>query len=110
VFIRIKALTEGIRRAGMAHYGEKSYPLDTFTKEQVEALENEPRLKVVISNLEKPPASAAQAEEPLREDEPPEVLVIEAAPKAAPSEAAPSEAAPEATTSGAETKKSKGKK
>jgi hypothetical protein len=44
--IRITAKKDGHCRAGMRHHGTKTHPADTFTPEQIEALEGDRMLVV----------------------------------------------------------------
>lgn len=45
--LRIVSKKEGFRRCGVAHSTEpKDYPLDSFTKKQIEELKKEPNLYV----------------------------------------------------------------
>ena len=50
--IRIISSKDGFRRAGLAHTKEpKEYPVDQFTKDQLEALKTEPMLTVTEVDL-----------------------------------------------------------
>ena len=60
--IRIIAKKDGFRRAGMAHYGIRTYPDDYFTPEQLKRLKSEPNLVVE--------EGVAQTATPEKEEEP----------------------------------------
>ena len=47
--VTIVSRKEGFRRAGMAHPLRAEYPIETFTADQLAALQAEPMLEVVIT-------------------------------------------------------------
>ena len=51
--IKIIAKKDGFRRAGMAHYGTRTYPDGRFTAGQLESLKAEPSL--VVEEIPDPP-------------------------------------------------------
>lgn len=44
--LRITCSSPGFRRAGVVHAAVADHPADTFTREQLEALSTEPKLKL----------------------------------------------------------------
>lgn len=44
--VRITCSTPGFRRAGVSHPAVADHPADTFTREQIEAFQAEPMLKL----------------------------------------------------------------
>lgn len=70
--IKITAKVDGFRRAGMVHTGTKTYPVNTFTAEQLKSLLAEPLLH--IEYVDEPAQQAGNADDAAAEQsaEPPQ--------------------------------------